>query len=146
MRSHAFIQIPKAWSLATPQPQSVRCHSSGADLESSHSLIWEVSGFSHGSFSKPWQLVSFFEDTWKHGIESATPAVLIVFMLFQMSSEVQSALHSFLRELLFLPVGPQAWTMQPQRNKDYVLNLKNVSIYASCNHLVHRRNTTFSRL
>lgn len=146
MCSHAFMQTPKAWSLPTPQLRSVHCQSCGADPESSHSLIWEVSGFDRASCSKPWQLILLLEETWKHGTESATPAVFILFMLFQLSSEVQPALHSFLPELFFLPVGPQAWTMQPQQNKDYVLNYKNVSIYASCNHLVHRRKTTFSRV
>lgn len=65
MHSHAFIQHPKAGSPATLQLQPMHCHSSGADLEHSHSLIWEVSEFNHASCTKPWQLIQFLEmKTW----------------------------------------------------------------------------------
>lgn len=33
--------------------------------------------------------------------------------------------------------------MQPQQNKDYVLNLKTVSTYALCKHLVHKETQRF---
>lgn len=105
--------------LATVLVQTQRAHTASRG----DSGDWVVPpALSPGSWCCSWR--------WKHSPESATPAVWTVFMLFQMSSEVQPALHSFLWDLLVLPVGPRAWKMHPQRNKHCVPNLKDVSIWA----------------
>lgn len=115
---------PRVWLLVTLQLQSAPCHCAGADPELTQP---HVGNLGRGSCLL---LSALAANAVLRVAESATPAVWTVFMLFQMSSEVQPALHSFLWDLLILLVGPQASTMHPQRNKHCVPNLKDVSIWA----------------